>query len=113
MRDRLESELLAKLDGVGRNGPAGERLAGIANLSFAGTNAERVMAEMPQVAVSSSAACTSAAQQPSYVLSALGHDHARIEGSIRFSLGRFTTEAEIDAAVEAVVAAVKLVRGQT
>ena len=55
--------------------------------------------DLPEIAVSSSSACTSAAMQPSYVLGALGLDDARIKGSIRFSLGRFTTEAEIDAAI--------------
>ena len=110
LRDRLEKGLRSALDGVELNGHPTQRLAHTTNLSFAGIDAEDLMKALPDVAVSSSSACTSALLQPSYVLGALGCPEERIKGSIRFSLGRFTTEAEIDSAVAAVTAAVTKVR---
>ena len=73
-------------------GPGVSRAIGRAglNISFNGVDAEALMESMPRIALSSSSACTTASMQPSYVLAALGHDEERIEGSIRFSLGRFT-----------------------
>ncbi len=108
LRDRLEAGLLA-LGGVERNG-AGPRLAHTSNLSFAGVAATRLMEAMPELAVSTAAACTSAAAQPSYVLGAMGCDDERIRGSLRFSLGRGTTAAEIATAVEVVTRAVRACR---
>jgi cysteine desulfurase len=95
-RDRLEAALLA-LGDVVPNG-AEPRLATTTNLSFSGIDAEALIKAVPEVAVSTSSACTSATLQPSYVLGALGCDEARIRGSVRFSLGRFTTDAEVDRA---------------
>jgi cysteine desulfurase len=103
LRDRLEKGLVSGLDGVEVNGHVERRLANTTNLSFAGVDSEKLMEGVPDVAVSSSSACTSALMQPSYVLGALGCDEARIRGSLRFSLGRFTSETEIDAAVAAIV----------
>jgi cysteine desulfurase len=99
LRDRLEAKL-----GMPVNGHPARRLATTSNLSFP-FDGEALMKAMPDVAVSSSSACTSALMQPSYVLGAMGADDAKIRGSVRFSLGRFTTEAEIDAAVLKVQAA--------
>jgi cysteine desulfurase len=110
LRDRLEKGLRAELDGVEINGRAERRLANTTNLSFAGVEGDALMKRLPEIAVSSSSACTSAALQPSYVLGALGFDLARIKSSIRFSLGRFTTEADIDGAVSAIVEAVRGLR---
>jgi cysteine desulfurase len=110
LRERLEKGIRSALDGVEINGHPEQRLAHTTNLSFPGIDGEALMKELPGIAVSSSSACTSAAMQPSYVLGALGLDDARIKGSIRFSLGRFTTEAEIDTAVSEIVAAVKRLR---
>jgi len=109
LRDRLEAGLLAE-PGVEVNGDPLRRLAQTTNLAFAGVDAAALMAGLPDFALSSSAACTSARLQPSYVLGALGCDEARIRGSLRFSLGRFTTEAEIDAAIAAVVQEVRRLR---
>jgi cysteine desulfurase len=106
LRDRLEKGL----EGVEINGDPERRLAHTTNLSFAGVDGEALMKALAEIALSSSSACTSAALQPSYVLGALGCDEARIKGSIRFSLGRFTTEAEIDAAVKQIAGAVKRLR---
>jgi len=107
LRDRLETALRSGLEGVDVNGHPERRLAHTTNLSFAGIDGDALMKSLPEIALSSSSACTSAALQPSYVLGALGCDEARIKGSIRFSLGRFTTEAEIDEAVGQIVKAVK------
>jgi cysteine desulfurase len=101
LRDRLEAGLLA----LGRaevNGNPAQRLSTTTNLSFEGVDADLLMKNLPDLALSSSAACTSAKMQPSYVLGAMGCDENRVRGSLRFSVGRFTTTAEIDAAVEAV-----------
>ena len=110
LRDRLESGLQSRLDGVEVNGHLIERLANTTNLSFAGVDGAKLMKRMPGLAVSSSSACTSAALQPSYVLGAMGCDDARIRGSVRFSLGRFNTAAEIETAIETVAEAVAALR---
>ena len=110
LRDRLETGLQSRLDGVEVNGHRVERLANTTNLSFAGVDGAKLMKRMPGLAVSSSSACTSAALQPSYVLGAMGCDDARIRGSVRFSLGRFNTAAEIDTAIETVAEAVAALR---
>ena len=110
LRDRLETGLQSRLDGVEINGSRTERLANTTNLSFAGVDGAKLMKAMPELAVSSSSACTSAALQPSYVLGAMGCDDTRIRGSVRFSLGRFNTAAEIETAIETVAAAVAALR---
>jgi cysteine desulfurase len=110
LRDRLEKSFATRLEGVDVNGHREKRLAHTTNLSFAGVDAEDVMKALPDVAVSSSSACTSALLQPSYVLGAIGCDEKRIKGSLRFSLGRFTTEADVDGAVEAIVKEVTRLR---
>jgi cysteine desulfurase len=105
LRERLEKGILSGTEGAEVNGHPELRLAHTSNLSFPGIDGEALMKDLPEIAVSSSSACTSAAMQPSYVLGALGFDEARIKGSIRFSLGRFTTEAEIDTAVAEIIKA--------
>jgi cysteine desulfurase len=94
LRNRLEAGLRAGLDGVETNGHPERRLAHTTNLSFAGIDSEALMKSLPDLALSSSSACTSALLQPSYVLGALGCSEDTIRGSIRFSLGRFSTEAK-------------------
>ena len=110
LRDRLETGLQSRVDGVEVNGDRADRLANTTNLSFAGVDGAKLMQRMPAVAVSSSSACTSAALQPSYVLGAMGCDDARIRGSVRFSLGRFTTADQIETAIETVAGAVAALR---
>ena len=110
LRDRLHAGIAARVPGVTLNGDPARRVAGNLNLSFAGIDAEALMAEMTEVAVSSGSACSSAAIEPSYVLRALGLDDALAQGSIRFGVGRFNTEAEIDAAIEAVAGHVARLR---
>ena len=110
LRDRLETGILSGLDGVEINGHRTQRLANTTNLSFDGVDGAKLMKRMPEIAVSSSSACTSALLQPSYVLGALGCHEARIRGSVRFSLGRFNTAEEIDTATAQVVESVRALR---
>jgi cysteine desulfurase len=105
LRDRLERGLLEAAPGARANGSAAPRLANTANVSFPDADAERLMALRPELALSSSAACTSARRQPSYVLGAMGASEAEVRGALRFSLGRFTTGAEVEAALRLVTGA--------
>jgi cysteine desulfurase len=87
-----------------------KRLPGNLNLSFAYVEGEALMVGMKNVAVSSGPACTSASPEPSYVLKALGINDELSRSSIRFGLGRFNTEEEVDYAIEEVVKAVTHLR---
>jgi cysteine desulfurase len=107
---RFRAGLAAVLDGVALNGDAEQRLPGNLNLSFAGVAALDLMAALPDVAMATGSACRSAEVEPSYVLKALGLDTARANGAVRLGFGRFTTEEEIDRAVERIAAAVTRLR---
>ncbi|WP_118973474.1 cysteine desulfurase family protein [Taibaiella koreensis] len=99
MRDHLERSLLG-LEGTVVNGNKEQRMAHVTNLSFAHVKAERLIAALnSQIAFSVGSACTSASKEPSHVLAAMALGDGRIKGSIRLSLGRFTTEAEIEHAI--------------
>ena len=113
LRDRLVSELQAGLPRVLQNGDPSRRLPNTANLCFVGADAEAVMANMDPVAVSIGSACSAGSIEPSGVLLAMGRSHETAFESVRFSLGRFTTDAEIDTAVESATAAVERVRALT
>ena len=107
---RLSERLLA-LGGVLRNGDAARAVPHILNLSFEGVEGESLLAAIvDRVALSTGSACTSAKAEPSYVLRALGRSASLAESSLRFSLGRFTTEAEVDTAAAAVAEAVLRLR---
>lgn len=110
LRDRLHSGLRARLDGIHLNGHPTQRLAGNLNLSFAQVHGEALLMAMKNVAVSSGSACTSAGVEPSYVLRALGVPDDLAHASIRFGLGRFNTEEEVDYVIEEVTAAVNRLR---
>ena len=110
LRGRLRAALVAALDNVFLNGHPTERLPGNLNLSFAGAQAEAVMAVMKDVAVSSASACTTANVEPSHVLRAMGVKRSLAHCSIRFGLGRFTTEEEIDYAAQRVIETVRHIR---
>jgi len=112
MRDQLEHGICSQLEGVDINGHRTQRLANTTNLSFRGVNGDELMKRMPDIALSSSSACTSALLQPSYVLGAIKCSEERIAGSVRFSLGRFNTSKEIEVATERVVESVKALRDQ-
>jgi cysteine desulfurase len=108
--DRLHERITTGLDQVRLNGHPTERLPNTLNLSFAYVEGEAVMLRMPDVAVSSGSACTSASLEPSFVLRAMGVGDDLAHSSIRFSLGRFNTAEEIDRAAEQVIRAVSGLR---
>jgi cysteine desulfurase len=110
LRDRLWQGL-APLGGTWRNGDATRSVPHILNVSFEGVEGESLLAALRgRVAVSTGSACTSALQEPSYVLRALGRSDILSESSLRFGLGRFTGEGDIDTAVAAVAEAVSRLR---
>lgn len=98
LRQRLLDALLA-LDGVTLNGPARQSVPGIVNLSFAGVEGESLLLSLRDIAVSSGSACTSATMEPSYVLRGIGLPDALAQSALRISMGRFSTQQDIDQAV--------------
>lgn len=98
LRERLWQGLSA-LDNVQLNGDLAQSAPNILNVSFAGVDGESLIMALKDLALSSGSACTSASMEPSYVLRAIGLDEALAHSSLRFSLGRFTTEEEIDYAI--------------
>ncbi len=110
LRDRLHRSITSRLDEVFLNGHAERRLPGNLNLSFAFVEGEAMMMAIKDVAVSSGSACTSASLEPSYVLRALGVGEELAHSSIRFGLGRFTTEEEVDFVADLVVSKVNKLR---
>jgi cysteine desulfurase len=112
LRDRLESGLLAAIPEVRRNGHPIVRLPQTSSLAFAGTEAESLILalDLCGIGVSSGAACSSGSLEPSHVLTAMGLPHARVQGSVRFSLGRETTLEEIDRVLEALPPIVERMR---
>jgi cysteine desulfurase len=103
LRERLRRAILGDLDRVFVNGTLERRLPGNLNLSFDHVEGEALMIAMKDVAVSSGSACTSASLEPSYVLRAMGVPDDRAHASIRFGLGRFNTEDEVDHVARLVV----------
>jgi cysteine desulfurase len=107
---RLKHGILSRLEGVHLNGSMERRLPQNLNLSFDGVEGEALMTCLDGVAVSSGAACRSMASESSYVLRALGTGEDRAQSSIRFGLGRFNTQEEVDYVIDRVVEAVKGLR---
>ena len=110
LRDRMKEKLFEQLDEIKLNGHPDSRLPNNLNISFAYVEGEALMMAIPGIAVSSGSACTSASLEPSYVLKAIGVGEDLAHSSIRFGLGRFTTEEEVDLAVEQTVKAVRKLR---
>jgi cysteine desulfurase len=110
LREKLRQGIEAGLQGVQVNGSLEHRLAGNLNVSFAGVEGEALLIALKDVAVSSGSACTSASLEPSYVLRAMGVSPDLAHGSIRFGLGRFTTEEEVDFVIRRVVEKVNRLR---
>ena len=110
LRDRLNDGLHRHLDDIFVNGSMEHRLPGNLNVSFAYVEGESLLMGISDIAVSSGSACTSATLEPSYVLKALGTGDELAHSSIRFGLGRFNTEEEVDFVVDKLSAVVKRLR---
>ena len=110
LRDRLERRLMSELDHVALNGDEQHRLPSTLNISFAYVEGESLIMGMPDVAVSSGSACTSASLEPSYVLRALGVGDDLAHSSIRFSVGRFSIETNVDRAADTIIGTVRRLR---
>lgn len=110
LRERLHTKLTDKLDYVFLNGHETNRLPGNLNVSFAYVEGESLIMGISDIAVSSGSACTSASLEPSYVLRAMGVGDELAHSSIRFGLGRFTTEEEIDYTAEKMITTVSRLR---
>jgi len=110
LRDRLHRGITARLTETYVNGSLERRLPGNLNISFAFVEGESLLMALKDVAVSSGSACTSASLEPSYVLRALGVGEELAHTSIRFGLGRFNTEAEVDYVIDLVVKSVERLR---
>ena len=98
LRDKLENGILAKISKTSRNGAKEPRLLNTSNIAFDSVEAEGILMLMDQVGIcaSSGSACTTGSLDPSHVLIAMGCSIARARGSIRFSLGRYNTDSEVD-----------------
>ncbi len=110
LRDRFYKGITGRLPGVHLNGDAERRIPGNLNLSFADVDSEGLMAGIKDLAVSSGSACTSASVEPSYVLRAIGLDDGLAKGAIRVGFGRFTTEDDVDFAVDRIAGEVERLR---
>lgn len=109
LRDKLWSGL-SKLDNVKLNGHRSARVAGNLNVSFIGCDGESLMMALNDIAVSSGSACTSASLEPSYVLKAIGCDAETAHSGIRFSVGRFTTDEDVEYTIDKVTDVVQRLR---
>ena len=110
LRDRLLARLEAELPELAVNGSREQRLPGNLNVSFLGAEGEALLAALPELALSTGSACTSAKREASHVLRALGADEARALSALRFGIGRGNSEDEIDRAAELVIAATRRLR---
>ncbi|WP_244238951.1 IscS subfamily cysteine desulfurase [Corallococcus carmarthensis] len=110
LRERLRTGIMEQLDMVVVNGSLEHRMPGSLNISFSYVEGEALMMSIKDVAVSSGSACTSASLEPSYVLRALGVEEDMAHSSIRFGLGRFNTEEEVDFVIRLVVDKVRKLR---
>ncbi|MFO0784194.1 MAG: IscS subfamily cysteine desulfurase [Phycisphaerales bacterium] len=113
LRRKLESELTSRIEVTKVNGHAERRLPHLTNISFGFVEGESLMMGVKDIACSSGSACTSASLEPSYVLKSLGIGDDLAHSSLRLSLGRWTTEEEVDYAIEAVVKAVNHLRSMS
>ncbi|MBD5771261.1 IscS subfamily cysteine desulfurase [Marinomonas colpomeniae] len=109
LRDRLWSSL-NELSGVHLNGDSKERVAGVINVGFDDVDGEVLLMSLSDVAVSSGSACTSASLEPSYVLKEIGLDDVLAHASLRLSIGRFTTEEEVDFASKTIIKSISTLR---
>jgi cysteine desulfurase len=112
LRDRLEDALLDALPDIWINGDRKNRVSNTSNMGFSDVDARTLIRDMHDIAVSTQAACSSGDSGPSHVLKAIGLTDEQAYSCVRFSLGRFTTEEEIDYAIGKVINSVRKLRGQ-
>jgi cysteine desulfurase len=110
LRDRLLARIHGGLNQVRVNGSMAHRLPANLNLAFADVNSDALLTALPEIALSTGSACSSAAPEPSHVLRALGLTEAEARSSVRFGLGRSTTEEEVDYVAGRVIAAVQALK---
>lgn len=110
LRNKLEQTILSKLENTSVNGGNTPRLAHVTNIAFGGVDGEMLLGNLKNIAVSSGSACTSASVLPSHVLKAMGINDDLAYSSIRFSLGKYTTEEEIDFTINHVVEVIEKMR---
>jgi len=110
LRQKIESTITSRLDSCQVNGHREKRLPHIANISFGFVEGESLMMACKEIACSSGSACTSASLEPSYVLKGLGVGDELAHSSLRLSLGRWTTEAQVDYATDKIITAVQKLR---
>ena len=110
LRYRLQNHLFNALPQIQLNGHPEQRLPGNLNISFASVDGESLLMSLRDVALSSGSACTSASLEPSYVLKAIGVSNDMAQCSIRFGIGRFNTEEEIDYVAKRVIQEVNRLR---
>ena len=113
LRQKLESELSSRMEMVQVNGHPEKRLAHMSNMSFGFVEGEGLMMGIKNIACSSGSACTSASLEPSYVLKSLGVGDELAHSSLRLSLGRWTTEEEVDYCIEHITQAVEHLRSMS
>ena len=115
LRDRLENEILRLVPGTAVNGARGDRVPNTTNISFERVEAESLLIalDLEGIAVSTGSACSSGTLEPSHVLRAMGFNAHRTQNSLRFSLGLFSTEAEVDRVVATLPRLVEKLRGLT
>jgi cysteine desulfurase len=112
LADRLWHGLEHAIPGLRRNGDTRHGVAGLLSLSLPGIDATELMEDLPELALSSGAACHAATGRPSSVLSAIGLDSVAAHGTIRLGLGRWTTEPEVDRAIDLIAAAALRLSGR-
>ncbi|MGE3166644.1 MAG: cysteine desulfurase family protein [Planctomycetota bacterium] len=112
LADRLYDGICARVDGVSRNGHPDRRLPGTVNVSFVDVESEALLLALPDVALSSGSACSTGQVEPSHVLVGMGLPAARARSAVRFSVGRFNTEDEIDYTIERVARTVQQLRAR-
>ena len=110
LRDKIETAITGRLDTTQVNGHEQKRLAHMTNISFGFVEGESLMMACKDIAMSSGSACTSASLEPSYVLKGLGIGDDLAHSSLRLSLGRWTTEEQVDFAIENICTAVEKLR---
>ncbi|HXN09713.1 MAG TPA: aminotransferase class V-fold PLP-dependent enzyme, partial [Steroidobacteraceae bacterium] len=101
---------LEVLEGVLHNGHPTERIAHILNVSFEGLEGESLLLGLPELAISTGSACNSDSEEPSYVLTALGRSPQLAQSSLRLSLGRYSSEQDVDVAIAAITREVRRLR---